>query len=56
MPDRIATDYNVIVLVACNGGFLDPETGLQALRTLFFSLVLVLALRLFHLTTNRRQT
>jgi len=38
--------------------FLDPETGLQALRTLFFLLVvlLLLVLRLFHFTTDRRQT
>jgi len=36
--------------------FLDPETGLQALRTLFLFLVLLLVLKLFHFTTDRRQT
>jgi len=36
---------------------LDPETGLQALRTLFLLLlVLFSVLRLFHFTTDRRQT
>jgi len=34
--------------------FLDPETGLQALRMLF--LFLLLALRLFHFATDRRKT
>jgi len=36
--------------------FLDPETGLQALRTLLlFFLGLLLVLRLFHFTTDRCQ-
>jgi len=37
---------------------LDPETGLQALPTLllFFFLGLLLVLRLFHFTTDRRET
>ena len=35
---------------------LDPETCLQALQTLFLLLVLLLVLRLFHFTTDRRQT
>jgi len=36
--------------------FLDPETGHQALPTLFLFLVLLLVLRLFHFKTDRRQT
>ena len=36
---------------------LDPETGPQALRSLFFLLFLLLSvLKLFHLTADRRQT
>ena len=35
---------------------LDPETGLQELPTLLLFFLLFLALRLFHFTTDRRQT
>jgi len=42
--------------IAAQCYFLDPETGLQALRTLFFPFFLLLVLRLFHFTTDRRQT
>ena len=35
---------------------LDPETGLQTLRTLFLLLLLLSVLRLFHFITDRRKT
>ena len=37
-------------------GLLDPETSVQALRTLLLLFLLLLVLRLFHFTTDRRQT
>jgi len=36
--------------------FSDPDTGLQALRTLLLLFLLLLVLRLFHFSTDRRQT
>ena len=59
--DTLLQVYNVHCAQQNTVPFVDPETGLQALRTLFLLLLLLLflllsVLRLFHFTTDRHQT